>query len=137
MVPTQHWKQRLQNLVLTGAAPTNTMFLVYCCRFFAPGGSDSPCISCAANQVSATGSTSSDDCFDDFTSIAPYDYLETPVSAWTVLLVDGAANSTTNAVDCRAACKTEPRCQYWLFRAGEGWVCSHVNMCLQWCLPQT
>jgi hypothetical protein len=86
---------------------------------FSPGGSDKPCIPCADQQVSATGSTSSDDCFDEFTSILPYDFIETPASALTVLLVDGAANNTRNAADCRDACRTEPRCQYWVFRAGQ------------------
>lgn len=76
-------------------------------------------MACQPGQVSATGSTSSDDCFDEFTSIAPYDYITTPVSAWTVLLADATSNHTASALDCRDACRTEPRCQYFLFKAGQ------------------
>lgn len=102
-----------------GFDPTTGQCAICSPGFFSPGGTDGPCMACQTGQVSATGSTSSDDCFDEFTSIAPYDYITTPVSAWTVLLVDGDKNHSSNAVDCRDACRTEPRCQYWLFRAAQ------------------
>lgn len=86
---------------------------------YSPGGSDGPCIPCGDQQTSATGSTSSDDCFNEFMSIAPYDMLETPVSAWSLLpqAANVTVNHTSSAVDCQEACRAEPRCQYWLFRA--------------------
>ena len=102
-----------------GYDPTISQCAICVPGFYSPGGSDGPCIACQAGQVSATGSTASDDCFDEMSSIAPYDYITTPVSAWTVLPSDTTLNHTANAVDCREACRTEPRCQYWLFKAGQ------------------
>lgn len=77
---------------------------------FSPGGTDDECSSCGAGETSPPGASDSSDCFDEFTSPSPYDYITTPSSAWV------ATSTATSAADCETACKGSSTCQYYIFR---------------------
>jgi hypothetical protein len=63
--------------------------------------------------------TSSGDCYDQFVSIAPFDFIDTPDSAWTRLDLGAAANTSAEADRCREACQVNDLCQYWQYRAAQ------------------
>lgn len=87
--------------------------------FFSTGGSDEACTSCGPGKTSTVAATSSGDCFDEMVSTMPYDFIETPESAWTVLDLGSPANATSAALQCRNACQADDLCQYWLYLAAQ------------------
>jgi len=86
---------------------------------FSPGGSDEPCTACGAGQTSAVGATSRGDCFDQFLSTAPYDFIDTPASAWTRFSMEVSSNVSTDAASCRTGCRDLELCEYWLYKADQ------------------
>lgn len=76
-------------------------------------------MSCDPGQTSIVAATSSSDCYDPFVSIAPFDFIDTPDSAWTRLDLGAAANMSAQADLCQEACKANDLCQYWRFRAAQ------------------
>lgn len=76
-------------------------------------------MSCDPGQTSIVAATSSSDCYDPFVSIAPFDFIDTPDSAWTRLDLGAAANLSAQADLCREACQANDLCQYWRFQAAQ------------------
>lgn len=65
------------------------------------------------------GATSSSDCFDQFISTAPYDFIKTPASALTAITVGQSSNASADGLRCKDACEANALCQYWVARAAQ------------------